>query len=642
MALLSLNEISFSWSHPPLLDAVTLHVERGERVGLVGRNGAGKSTLLKIINRELRPDDGSVVYGNDTVVAKLDQEVPVSDDHTAFSMAARGFGTLADAVTDFRRLNIVMATGEELSAEDQQRYHNASEQLADAELWDASERLESLLEEMQLPADVPFNQLSAGMKRRVLLAAAMIRRPDILLLDEPTNHLDIESILWLQDYLQRFTGTLIFITHDRVFLQDLANRIIEVDRGRLFDWTCDYATFLKRRDELIAAEEAAQAQFDKKLAEEERWIRQGVKARRTRNEGRVRALKKMRQERSERRAKMGTAKVQIQDAERSGHLVAELKNVTHGFTEQTLIRDLTTTVFRGDRIGILGPNGAGKSTLLKIILGQLQPKSGAVRTGTNLSVAYFDQLRNQLDPSKTARENVGEGSDQLLINGSNRHVMGYLQDFLFTPDRAHTRVEFLSGGERNRLLLAKLLVKPANVLVLDEPTNDLDAETLELLEETLAQFTGTILLVSHDRAFLNNLATSLLIFTGEGVVRECDGGYDDWIRLQNTSQKSATAQSSASTTSQSVEQAQPAAAKSPAVKARKLSFREQRELEELPDRIEQLETRQAELQALMADPAFYRQDKAAIAAVQDEATTVAGQLEDSFLRWETLAGSGES
>ncbi|MCA9085235.1 MAG: ATP-binding cassette domain-containing protein, partial [Planctomycetaceae bacterium] len=530
MALLSLTNVTFSYSHPPLLESATLHIERGERIGLVGRNGAGKSTLLKIISGELKPDDGSREIDSDTVVARLTQEVPTSSTQTAFDVAAEGLGKLASAVQIYRRLNSRMASGDVLTTSEQAQYDDASHQLADAELWDAGDRLEGLLSEMQLPADMAFGELSAGMKRRVLLAQAMIQRPDILLLDEPTNHLDIDSILWLQNYLKRFDGTLVFVTHDRVFLQDMATRIIEVDRGRLFDWTCDYATFLKRRDDLLAAEEVAQAHFDRKLAEEEKWIRQGIKARRTRNEGRVRELKRMRQERAKRREKVGTARIELQDAEKSGRLVVRLEDVSHGYDGKQLISNFSTTIYRGDRIGLIGPNGIGKSTLLKILLGEITPDQGTVKLGTNISVAYFDQLRGQLDPNKSARENVSEGTDELLINGRKKHVMGYLQDFLFAPDRAHTRVEYLSGGERNRLLLAKLMSRPSNVLVLDEPTNDLDAETLELLEETLPDYPGTILLVSHDRAFLNNIVTSVIAFEGNSCVREYDGGYDDWLR----------------------------------------------------------------------------------------------------------------
>ncbi|MEP3479538.1 MAG: ATP-binding cassette domain-containing protein [Fuerstiella sp.] len=639
MALLSINQLTFTYSNPTLLDEVTLHVERGERIGLVGRNGAGKSTLLKLINRELVPDDGSIEVSADVVVAKLAQEVPDTETQSAFSVAAGGFDDLATAVADYRRLNLKLQNGEELNSTDQTAYEDASMKLADAEQWDAADRLEGLLAEMQLPADDDFSSLSAGMKRRVLLAQAMIRRPDILLLDEPTNHLDITSILWLQNYLTRFSGTLIFITHDRTFLQDMANRIVEVDRGRLFDWTCDYQTFLKRRDDLLAAEEVAQAHFDRKLAEEEKWIRQGIKARRTRNEGRVRALKQMRQERSERRNKQGTAKVTLQEAERSGRLVAKVQGVTHGYDGVTLIDDFTTSVYRGDRIGIIGPNGIGKSTILKILLGQLQPDSGTIKMGTNLEVAYFDQLRDQLVQNKSARENLGEGKDELMIAGRKRHVMGYLQDFLFAPDRAHTRVEFLSGGERNRLLLAKMFAKPANILVLDEPTNDLDSETLDLLEETLTEFQGTLLLVSHDRSFINNVVTSTIVFEGDGVVNEYDGGYDDWKRQYDA--RKATGRladnSVAFSPSEVKAAASPGTPTLPKAK-KKLSYKEQAELDELPLLIDELETKQAGLEQQMADPDFYKEGKDKIAQVQKDLAKVADKLKTAFERWEILDG----
>lgn len=639
MALLSINNLTFTYSNPTLLDEVTLHVERGERIGLVGRNGAGKSTLLKLINRELIPDDGSVEVSADVVVAKLAQEVPDTEAQSAFSVAAGGFDELATAVADYRSLNVKLQNGEELNATDQAAYETASMQLADAEQWDAADRLEGLLAEMQLPADDDFSSLSAGMKRRVLLAQAMIRRPDILLLDEPTNHLDIASILWLQNYLTRFSGTLIFITHDRTFLQDMANRIVEVDRGRLFDWTCDYQTFLKRRDDLLAAEEVAQAHFDRKLAEEEKWIRQGIKARRTRNEGRVRALKQMRQERSERRNKQGTAKVTLQEADRSGRLVAKVQGVTHGYDGVTLIDDFTTTVYRGDRIGIIGPNGIGKSTILKILLGQLQPDSGTIKMGTNLEVAYFDQLRDQLVQDKSARENLGEGKDELMIGGRKRHVMGYLQDFLFAPDRAHTRVEFLSGGERNRLLLAKMFAKPANILVLDEPTNDLDSETLDLLEETLTEFQGTLLLVSHDRSFINNVVTSTIVFEGNGIVNEYDGGYDDWKRQYDARKASGRLadHSVAFSPSEMKAAASPGTPALPATK-KKLSYKEQAELDELPLLIDELETKQAGLEQQMADPDFYKEGKDKIAQVQKDLSKVADKLKTAFERWEILDG----
>lgn len=639
MPLLSLNNLSFTYASPTLLDHVTLHIERGERVGLVGRNGAGKSTLMKLIAGQIRPDDGSVDLQPRAVIAQLSQDVPTEDQKTAFEVAADGYGPVGAAVAASRRLNYRMQSGEMLTDVEQRIYDDASHQLADAELWTGADELEALLNEMQLPADVPFSSLSAGMKRRVLLAGAMIRKPDVLLLDEPTNHLDIESIIWLQGYLSRFDGTLIFVTHDRVFLQQLATRIVEVDRGRLFDWTCDYNTFLVRRDQLLAAEAIENAQFDRKLAEEEKWIRQGVKARRTRNEGRVRALKKMREERRQRREKVGTAKMKLQEAERSGQIVARLENVSHSFGDHCVIRDFTTTVFRGDRIGIIGPNGAGKSTLLRILLGQLVPQEGKVRQGTNLAVAYFDQLRDQLDENKTARENLSDGTDFLLINGQKRHIVGFLQDFLFTPDRAQTLVKFLSGGERNRLLLARMMSKPANCLVMDEPTNDLDAETLELLEEILPDFPGTILLVSHDRAFLNNLVSSTIVFEGDGQLTEYDGGYDDWQRQKQARLEAVSSSGGRSAgAGSSPRESEEATVTAPQLKARKLSFKEQRELETLTRKIADLETEQKKLSEQMADPDLYQNDRGRIAEIGKRLQEIETELLQSLERWEQLEG----
>ncbi len=642
MALLSLNNLTFTYSRPNLLDGITLHIERGERIGLVGRNGAGKSTLMKLIAGLLKPDDGSVDLQSEAVVARLDQEVPSGGDKTAFEMAAEGFGTLCAAVSDYRNLGHKLHEGVELTEKELKAYEDASHLIADADEWSAADRLDALLEEMQLPADIKYSSLSAGMKRRVLLAAAMIRQPDVLLLDEPTNHLDITSIVWLQGFLKRFSGTLIFVTHDRVFLQDIADRIVEVDRGRLFDWTCDYQTFLIRRDQLLAAESVEQAQFDKKLAEEERWIRQGVKARRCRNEGRVRALKDMREERRQRRQKVGNAKMFLQEAERSGQIVARLENVTHAFDGGApVIRDFTTTVFRNDRIGIIGPNGAGKSTLLRILLGQLVPTKGKVRQGTNLAVGYFDQLRNQLEEDKSARENISDGTDFLMINDQKRHIMGFLQDFLFSPERAHTLVKFLSGGERNRLLLAKMMSKPANILVLDEPTNDLDAETLELLEEMLPNFSGTVLLVSHDRAFINNVVSSTIVFEGNGEIGEYDGGYDDWLRTRD--QRVTIAREAASLVKPlpgiSSSAGSFSGSTAVSVKSRKLSFKAQRELDELPERIASLEKRQKQLHVEMATPGFYQSGGERIAKAATELAQIEDDLADCFQRWESLDGS---
>lgn len=641
MALLSIKDVTFTFSHPTLLDGVTVNIERGEKVGLVGRNGAGKSTLLRLIGGELKPDNGSVTLEAGARLSSLTQHVPDAKSGSIFAQVADGIPGIGADIAEFRRLDL-KSHSTPLSPDEKSRLDQAVEHIgADEHGWDALHSVERTLREMSLDPDQTFDSLSAGKKRRVLLARALVTEPDVLLLDEPTNHLDIDAILWLQDFLSRYSGTLIFVTHDRAFLQALANRIIEVDRGRLFDWTCDYQTFLQRRDAMLEAEEQQQALFDKKLAEEERWIRQGIKARRTRNEGRVRALKELREIRKQRRDKVGKAKMQIQEADRSGMLVSKADNVSFAYDGEPIIRNFSTTVFRGDRIGLIGPNGVGKTTLLKVLLNELEPQSGTIRVGTNVSVAYFDQLRAQLDEDKSVRENIGDGSDFVLINGQRKHVVGYLQDFLFSPARVQTKVSFLSGGERNRLLLARLFTKPANVLVLDEPTNDLDAETLELLEELLAEFSGTLLLVSHDRAFLNNVATSTFVFEGDGVIREFDGGYDDWLRQKpGTDTVTAASEQKSKAATQSAQRSETtdsvSAPAKTASRPRKLSFKEQRELESLPKRIEEIENRQQELHALMADPSFYQKPREEIAAATEELEQLEEELMEKFDRWESL------
>jgi ATP-binding cassette subfamily F protein uup len=600
MPQISLRNISFTYSGDPLLDDISIEIEQGERIGLVGRNGAGKSTLMKIVVGEITPDNGEVWTAQGLTVTRLVQEVP---DGTA--------GTITEIVR--------AGLGEEV------------------EDWEADTAVETVLTRMALNGEAIFGSLSSGMKRRALLARALVREPDILLLDEPTNHLDIDSITWLERFLKGYNGTLLFVTHDRVFLQALATRIIEVDRGKLFDWTCDYQTFLKRKQELLHAEDKANEHFDRKLAEEEKWIRKGIKARRTRNEGRVRELKRMRQERAERRGRVGNVSMTAATADKSGRMVIEAKDVGFAYDTAPIVQGLTSTIMRGDKIGIIGPNGAGKSTLLKLLLGDLKPKTGTIRHGTKLEVIYFDQLREQIDEEKTVVENVSEGQDMLELNGSQIHIYGYLQNFLFTPERARRPARFLSGGERNRLLLARLFKKPSNLMVLDEPTNDLDAETLELLEELVAAYTGTLLLVSHDRAFINNVVTSTLVFEGGGAVHDYDGGYDDYIR-----QRDAASPPSSNETKKRVPKTMSVEAK-PEPKAepkkkKKLGFKEQRELDELPDRIEQLETEQSELNKKMAEPEFYKQDAATITT----ATTRAAEIEEELLhcleRWEELGG----
>jgi len=603
MPLVTLRDLSLRFRGPPLLDDVTCHVEAGQRIGLLGRNGAGKTSLLRLLAGLIQPDAGSVDVTPGATVALLRQDVPQDLGGAVRAIVAAGLSPAAD----------------------------------DAVAWRDDQAVTQILSRMELDGTAAFEALSAGLKRRVLLARAVVGQPDLLLLDEPTNHLDIEAVEWLEGFLGRWRGTLMFVTHDRTFLRRMADRILEIDRGRIFDWSCDYDTFLGRKEEALAAEERQNALFDRKLAQEEVWIRTGIKARRTRNEGRVRALEAMRRERSRRRDAVGRVKLEIQEAERSGALVAAVQGVSFLRDERPIIRDLTTSVMRGDRIGIIGPNGAGKTTLLRLLLGQLAPSSGSVRLGTNLRIAFFDQLRDQLDDEKTVADNVADGYETVQIGGQARHVVGYLQDFLFAADRIRTPVKFLSGGERNRVLLARLFAKPANLIVLDEPTNDLDAETLEMLEERLVDFAGTVLVVSHDRSFLDNVVTSTLVFepTGMGgafAVKEYVGGYTDWVRQRPEVPAIPT----------------PRAAPAPAVPTspkaepprKKRSFKDQRELEGLPALIEALETETAALHAAMAEPEYYRQAGEVLARDQARLRELESQLTAAFARWEALESEG--
>ena len=594
MSLLSLNDVSFTWSGPPLLDELSLEINAGERIGLLGRNGAGKSTLMKMIAGELEPDHGDIRRDKDLRIARLVQEVPPGGTHRIHDF-------VAEAAAPFYE-------------------HD----------WEVEHAVEQILSRMNLQGDDTFESLSSGMKRRVLLARAIVQSPDILLLDEPTNHLDIPAIKWLEQFLQSYEGTLLFVTHDRVFLQALATRIIEIDRGRLYDWTCDYETFLKRKEAFLEAEEKQNALFDKKLAEEEAWIRQGIKARRTRNEGRVRALKKMREERKQRRTQIGNVNLQVASADRSGQLVIDAEDVSFSYGDETVIKNFSTLITRGDKIGIIGRNGAGKTTLLKLMLGDLQPDTGKIRLGTNLEILYFDQLREQIEEEKTVIENVGEGQETLTIDGKPRNIYGYLQDFLFTPERARRPARFLSGGERNRLLLAKLFKRPANLFVLDEPTNDLDAETLELLEELISNHPATLLLVSHDRAFLNNVVTATLVIDDDGNVKEYAGGYDDYLKQSEHSR--------ALEEKQAASKPRPEAkSEEPPVKTKaKLSYKEERELEQLPQKIEELEQEQTELHTAMASPDFFKQNSEVITESTSRVEAIQHELETLLERWEEL------
>ncbi len=604
MALLSLQDVNIGFGRPLLIERANLQIERGEKVCLLGRNGTGKSTLLKLINGDLMPDSGEIVRQKGMHTAYLSQEIPRELHGTVFDIVSDGF-EIPDRCKPTRNT-------------DQE--------------WKRQHQTEKVISQMQLDADAEFNTLSAGLKRRVLLARGLVCDPDILLLDEPTNHLDVDSIGWLEEFLLRYGGTILFVTHDRTFLKKLATRIIELDRGSLSSWACDYETFLVRKQAVLDAEESQQAVFDKKLAQEEIWVRQGIKARRTRNEGRVRALEDMRNARRERRQVMGTVRMQTQEAERSGALVIKVEDVTYGYDTKPVISGFSAAIMRGDKIGIIGPNGSGKTTLLRLLLGELSPQQGNVRQGTRLNITYFDQLRSQLKEDKSVYDNVGDGNDVVTINGKSRQVISYLQDFLFFPNRVRVPVNALSGGERNRLLLARLFARPSNVLVMDEPTNDLDIETLELLEELLLDYKGTLLLVSHDRSFLNNVVTSTFVFEGEGKVNEYIGGYDDWQRQSEVKKKIFTERTPSKT--------EPA--RKQCERPRKLTFKEQRELEALPQRIEVLETEQHQLYQAMGDPMFFQKGKEEIANVKARVSSLERELAEAYQRWETLENSQDT
>ena len=620
MALINLRNIRLAFGGPPLFEDITLRIAKNERICLLGRNGTGKSTLLKVIAGELQPDAGVIDRQQGLRVARLEQDVPRDLRGTIYEATAQGLGRIGRLLGRYHDLHQHMEGGDtSLQGELAEIQHK----LDSSQGWNHQQAIEQVLSRLKLPADQTVASLSGGMLRRVLLARALAAEPDILLLDEPTNHLDIESITWLEEFLLRENLTLVFVTHDRALLRRLATRIVEIDRGRLFDFSCGYDIFLERKDELLHAESQEQARFDRKLAEEEIWIRKGIKARRTRNEGRVRALQKMRDEYRQRRERLGTARFGLHEAERSGKLVAEVKDLSFAYGDSPVVKNFSTTVIRGDRIGIIGPNGIGKTTLLKLLLGELPPQQGSVRLGTNLQTIYFDQLREQLDPDLTVQQNLAGDQDTVVVGNRARHVIGYLQDFLFTPDRARSPVRILSGGERNRLLLARLFTREANVMVLDEPTNDLDLETLDLLEELLAEFQGTLFLVSHDRAFLNRVVTSTMAFEGNGRIAEYIGGYDDWLRQRPQVE--------------AVSRPKVQAKEKPRQeRARKLTFKEKHELAELPQRIEVLEAEIAELHTRMTDPDFYRKAGEQVALAAARLETLEKELATTYVRWEEL------
>jgi len=624
MALLGLQDVNVGYGGPPLIEHVNLQIERGERICLLGRNGAGKSTLMKLICGDLEPENGVISRMPSLSVAYLTQVVPTNLKGTVFDTVSEGLGKRGKLLAEYHLLSHRIESDPHNKTL-LQRLDKIQHALDMEGAWELNHHVETIVEQIKLDADADVETLSAGMKRRVLLARAIVREPDILLLDEPTNHLDIEAITWLEEFLSQYGGTLIFVSHDRAFIRKLSTRIVELDRGRLTVYNCDYETYLVRKEAALEIEATENALFDKKLAEEEVWIRKGIKARRTRNEGRVRALKKLRQERRQRKEVTGTVRMQMQDAQLSGRLVIEAKNISFSYEPATpIIRDFSTLIMRGDKIGIIGPNGSGKTTLIRVLLKELAAQQGTLRHGVNLEAAYFDQQHAQLDSEKSVYESVADGSENILFNGAPRHVIGYLQDFLFTPSQSRNAVGNLSGGERNRLLLARLFAKPSNLLILDEPTNDLDIETLDLLEEFLLNYPGTVLIVSHDRAFLNNVVTSTFVFEGDGVVKEYVGGYDDWLRQRKES------------TPPEPKKAPKPVKEVSKDKPRKLSYKEKKELEALPQLIETLEAEQQKLHDMMADPNFYKKDPAAITATAARLEELNQQLTAAYTRWEEL------
>ena len=625
MPLLKLDSVHLQYGTQVLLDAVSLNITRGEKLGLLGRNGAGKTTLLKLLAGELNPDSGERWIRPGVRIARLQQTLPEADEVTVFDAVAAGLADAGRLVSEYHHL---------LQADppaDLADLSRVQQQLEAADGWQLQQRVETTISQLQLPAEAAMGELSGGWRRRVALAQALVSQPDILLLDEPTNHLDIPAIRWLEEQLANFSGAIILITHDRRFLQNVANSIAELDRGHLTQWRGDYQGFLRHREQQLLAEDRANDLFDKKLAQEEVWIRQGIKARRTRNEGRVRALETMRNERQSRRERTGSANFGVESASRSGKIVAELEHVEKHFGDLQVLADVSTIIQRGDRVGIVGPNGAGKSTLVKLLLGQLEPDAGKISFGSKLEVAYSDQLRDQLDPQQNLIDNVCGGQDFIEINGKRRHAISYLGDFLFSPERVRTPVKALSGGEQNRAILARLFSKPANLLVLDEPTNDLDIETLELLEEILLSFEGTVLLVSHDRDFMDNVVTSLLILEGDGVVSEQAGGYSDW-EARGGSLGGRTAQ----TTTPPHQQTNVSVTNTAVTKKNKLSYKQQRELDSLPAVIEKLEQRQMKLEETIAQPGFYQGDHAQVQAILDDLASVQTEMESTFERWTAL------
>ncbi|MDF7667173.1 ABC transporter ATP-binding protein [Orbaceae bacterium ESL0727] len=647
MSLINLTNAYLSFSDAPLLNHIDINIESNERVCLVGRNGAGKSTLLKILNKEIPLDEGQLVYADNVVVSRLQQDPPRDIQGSVFDFVAEGLKEQAQLLKAYHELSLRIA--KDPSESNLQQLAKLQEQLEQQNGWQLENRIHNILSALLLDGEANLSSLSGGWLRKAALAKALVCQPTVLLLDEPTNHLDIETIQWLEEFLKSFNGSIVFISHDRSFIRRMATRIIDLDRGKIASWRGDYESYLVGKEEALRVEALKNAEFDKKLAQEEVWIRQGIEARRTRNEGRVRALKAMRQEYSQRRQVMGSAKMQVEEALRSGKIVFELENVSYQIANKQLIHDFTVQVLRGAKIALIGPNGVGKTTLLKLLLGEITPTSGSVHCGTKLEVAYFDQHRAELDPDKTVMDNLADGKQEVTVNGRSRHVLGYLQDFLFPPKRARTPVSALSGGERNRLLLAKLFLKPSNLLILDEPTNDLDIETLELLEELVNDYQGTVLLVSHDRQFVDNVVTQCWFFEAHGHIGVYAGGYEDALQQQNNVQQSASIQGKLHKAANNSANVADNVAKNKviddnAIKANnstskkkiKLSYHEQRELEQLPSKIEQLEQEIAELQKEISDSDFFNQSHEKTALTLQTLAAKETELEEVFTRWEQL------
>jgi ATP-binding cassette subfamily F protein uup len=624
MSLIRFEDLSLDFGEQKILTAAEFAIEPNERICLIGRNGAGKSTTLKLISGEIQPDHGEVIRKTGLVVSQLAQALPEAMQLPVHEVVRSGLAAIRALLDEYERRST-----ENLDQQGLQDLQSLHQQIDAHGGWNIEQRVETTVTELKLPAEKKMSELSGGWRRRVALARALVQKPDLLLLDEPTNHLDIVTIEWLENVVYSFAGSVLFITHDRAFLQKLATRIVEIDRAKLTSWPGDYANFVRRKEKALEDEAREHELFDKKLEQEEIWIRQGIKARRTRNEGRARALMKMREERAKRVKQDASARIHIEEADQSGRKVIRAKNVSYSFDGKPLIEGFSTRIMRGDRIGILGNNGVGKTTLLRLLLGDLLPKTGTIKHGTNIEIGYFDQLRESLDESKSVAENVGDGRTYIKLNGKDRHIVGYLKGFLFSPKRAQTPVRALSGGERNRVILAKLFTRPANLLVLDEPTNDLDMETLEVLEDRLTNYSGTLIVVSHDREFLDNVVTSVLVFEDDGSVQEYVGGYSDWVR-----QGRALAVTEDPEIEDAAAQGRKAAIGIAA--AKKLGFREQRELDSLPKLIESLEERLSELQSRIADPAFYAQDHSVVQPVLAEFQSSQRELDNAIQRWTEL------